>query len=68
MRAEREHTINALDRVQKKAAVFTNHKKNSDWETLVQRRTIARLHALFKAYSGDGLGKIYATGREGLTV
>ena len=39
----REGQINALDRVQKKAAQFTNHAKNSDWETLVQRRTIARL-------------------------
>ena len=36
---------NALDRVQ-----FTNHTKDSDWETLAQRRTIARLCALFKAY------------------
>ena len=25
--------INALDRVQKKAAQFTNHTKGSDWET-----------------------------------
>jgi len=45
--------INALDRVQKKAAQFTNHTKDSDWETLAQRRTIARLCALFKTYSGE---------------
>jgi hypothetical protein len=45
--------INALDRVQKKAAQFTKHTKDSDWETLAQRRTIARLCALFKAYSGE---------------
>jgi len=38
------------DRVQKKAAQFTNHTKDSDWESLVQRRTMARLCALFKAY------------------
>jgi len=45
----REGQINALGRVQKKAAQFTNHTKDSDWETLAQRRTIARLCALFKA-------------------
>jgi hypothetical protein len=49
----REGQINALDRVQKKAAQFTKHTKDSDWETLVQRRTIASLCALFKAYSGE---------------
>ena len=26
--------INALDQVQKKAALFTNHMMDSDWETL----------------------------------
>ena len=45
--------INTLDRVQKKAAEFTNHTKDSEWETLAQRRTIARLCALFKAYCGE---------------
>jgi len=49
----REGEINALDRVQKRAAQFTNHTKDSDWETLAQRRTIARLCTLFKAYSGE---------------
>ena len=44
--------INALDRVQTKAAQFTNHMKDSDWETLAQCR-IARLCALFKACSGE---------------
>ena len=39
--------------MQKKAAQFTNHTKESDWENLAQRRTIARLWALFKAYSGE---------------
>ena len=39
----REGQINALDRVQKEAAEFANHTKDSDWETLAQRRTIARL-------------------------
>jgi len=49
----REGQINALDRVEKKAAQFTDHTKDSDRETLAQRRTIARLYALFKAYSGE---------------
>ena len=35
--------MNALDRLQHKAAQFTNHTKDSDWETLVQRRTVSRL-------------------------
>jgi len=39
--------------VQKKAAQFTNHMKDSDWETLAHCRMIARLFALFKAYSGE---------------
>jgi hypothetical protein len=63
-----EGQINALDRVQKKAVQFTNHTKDSEWETLAQHRMIARLCALFKAYSGNGLGKLYAKGYEGLTI
>jgi len=49
----RKGQVNALDRVQKKAGQFTNHTKVSEWETLAQRRTIARLWALFKAYCGE---------------
>jgi hypothetical protein len=48
--------INELERVQKKAAKFArghNHKNGSDWESLPQRRKIARLCALFKAYTGE---------------
>jgi len=45
--------MNALDRVQKKAAQFTNHTKDSDLETLAQRWTIARLRALSKANFGE---------------
>jgi len=41
---------NALDQVQTKAAQFTNHTKDSDWETLAERRTTARLCVLFKPY------------------
>jgi len=42
-----------FDCVQKKAPQFTNHTQDSDWETLAQRRTVARLCALFKAYCGE---------------
>jgi len=49
----REGEINALDRVQKKADQFTNHMKDSEWETLAQRRTIAGLWALCKVYGGE---------------
>ena len=49
----REGQINVLDRVQNKACQFTNHTKNSESETLAQRRTIARLCALFKACAGE---------------
>ena len=49
----REGQINALGGVQKEAARFTYHKKNSEWETLAQRRTVARLCAFFKACSGE---------------
>jgi len=38
----REGDINALDPVQMKAAQFASHKKDSDCETLAQRRTMAR--------------------------
>jgi hypothetical protein len=47
-----EGQIYALDRLQKKAARFTNRMKNSDWETLAQHRTISHLCKIFKAYSG----------------
>jgi hypothetical protein len=45
--------VNASDRIQMKAAQFTNHSKDSDWKTLAQRRTTARLCALFKSYFGE---------------
>jgi hypothetical protein len=49
----REGQMNALDQVQKKAAQFTNHTKDSEWVTLAQRRTITRLCSLLKAYPGE---------------
>jgi hypothetical protein len=36
--------------------------KDSDWETLAQRRTISRICALFKAYSGEGAWKAISDG------
>jgi hypothetical protein len=42
-----------------KAAQFTNHTKDSDRETLAQRRTIARLCVLFKFYFGGRSLKSY---------
>jgi len=39
--------------VQQKAAKFTKHTKDFDCETLVQRRTVARLCVLFKACCGE---------------
>ena len=36
-----------------KAAEFTNHTKESDWENVTHRRMIARICVLFKAYSGE---------------
>jgi len=52
-----EGQINALDRVQKKAAKFVNHTKDSAWETLAQRRQIARICSHFKAYTGERVWK-----------
>jgi hypothetical protein len=49
----REGQINVLDRVQKKAAKFAHHKNSPNWETLVSRRKLSRISALFKAYSGE---------------
>lgn len=48
----REGQVSALNRVQKRAAKFANNNNESGWETLEQRRLVARLCALFKAYTG----------------
>ena len=42
----------ALNRIQKRAAKFANNIDQSGWETLAQRRLVARICALFKAYIG----------------
>jgi len=39
--------------VQNKAAKFAHHSGDSDWESLEQRRKIARICALYKAYTGE---------------
>jgi hypothetical protein len=49
----RECQISALDRVRNKAAIFAQHSRGSDWESLAQRRRIAGLCALYKAYTGE---------------
>ena len=40
------------------AAQFNNRTKDSDWESLAQCRTIARVCALFKSYSGERAWKV----------
>jgi hypothetical protein len=49
----RECQISALDRAQNKAAKFAYHSGASDWESLAQHRKIARMCALYKAYTGE---------------
>jgi len=39
--------------VQKKAAKFACHTKNSNWETLASRRKLSRICVLIKVYSGE---------------
>jgi hypothetical protein len=64
--------LSALNRVQKRAAKFANNINESSWETLAQRRLIARIRALFQAYAGgrawkaigDGLLKPRYLGRD----
>jgi hypothetical protein len=40
------------NRVQKRVAKFANNINESGWDTLAQRRLMARICALFKAYTG----------------
>ena len=72
----REGQVNALSRVQKRAAKFANNQNESGWETLTQCRLIARICALFKAYTwrrawkaiGDRLLKRCYLSRDGHTI
>jgi hypothetical protein len=45
--------INALDRVQNKASEFAHQRNDLNWETLTERRKIARICAVFKAYTEE---------------
>ena len=49
----RECQINALERVQKRAAKFAHNTGGLDWDCLAQRRKISRVCALFKAHKGE---------------
>jgi len=49
----RECQISALDHVQNKAAKCAHHLGGSDWESLAQRRKIAHICVLYKAYTGE---------------
>ena len=49
----RECQIRALDRIQNKAAKYAHHSGGSDWESSAQRRKIARMCELYKAYTGN---------------
>jgi len=54
--------INALERVQKKAAKFVNHMNLSVWENLAQSRKRARVWTLLKAYIGERAWKCVGDG------
>ena len=47
-----EGQVSALCRVQNRAAKLANNINESGWNTLVQRRSIVQICALFKAYTG----------------
>ena len=48
-----ECQISALHRVQNTAAKFAHRSGGSDWESLAAHRKIARMCALYKAYTGE---------------
>jgi len=47
----KEGQVSALNQMQKRAAKFANNITEPGWETLAQRRLIARICAFFKAYT-----------------
>ena len=49
----RQCQITAFDRAQNKAAEFAHHSGGSDCECLAQHRNIARMCALYKAFTGE---------------
>jgi MoaA/NifB/PqqE/SkfB family radical SAM enzyme len=58
----REWQVSALNRGQRRVAKFANHTNESGWETLAQRRMIARLCNLYKAYTGRPALKVIGDG------
>jgi len=48
----REDQVSVLNRVQSRAAKIANNINDSVWESLTQRRWIARICAIFKACTG----------------
>jgi len=54
----RECQISALDHVQNKAAKFAHHSGGSELESLAQCRKIARMCALYKAYTSERAWKV----------
>jgi hypothetical protein len=46
--------VNALGRVQNKAAKFAHHRNDSYWETLTQRRKIVLICAVFETCTVEG--------------
>jgi len=54
----RECQISASDHVQNKAAKSAHHSGGSDSESLVQRRKIACMCALYKAYISERAWKV----------
>ena len=48
----REGQVRALNGVQKRSAKFANNINGSGWETVAQRRLIALICVLFRAYTG----------------
>jgi hypothetical protein len=48
----REGQVSALNQVQKRVAKFENNINDCSLETLPQRRLVAQICALFKAYTG----------------
>jgi hypothetical protein len=53
----RECQVNALDHIQKKVAKFVQHTGGLLWESLAQRRKIARMCVLFKVYTDEWVWK-----------
>ena len=50
--------ISALDCIRNKAAKFAHHSGDSEWDSLAQRRKIARMRALYKSYTGERAWKV----------